>query len=166
MHKSSYIKALPSYLLLILLPCIFGLFLYFLIINIDKKHEIEAIKSHSSTVFEKNIAQDKINWLKSIKDRVGCEVNCTTTKEWSEEDKEMLNDIIVDVEVLKEQDRTKDGKEIYQKEIDWLKSLKFQNYWKPNEKQIMSLYNSIPNAAFCERETLTQLYVDLKKLTE
>ena len=107
-----------------------------------------------------------IERLKSLKDRIGCEVNCTTTKEWSEEDKEMLNDIIVDVEVLKEQDRTKDGKEIYQKEIDWLKSLKFQNYWKPNEKQIMSLYNSIPNAAFCERETLTQLYVDLKKLTE
>ena len=48
MHKSSYIKALPSYLLLILLPCIFGLFLYFLIINIDKKHEIEAIKSQLS----------------------------------------------------------------------------------------------------------------------
>jgi hypothetical protein len=33
-------------------------------------NEIEAIKSNSSTVFEKNIAQDKIDWLKSIKDRV------------------------------------------------------------------------------------------------
>lgn len=32
--------------------------------------EIEAIKSNSSTVFEKNIAQDKIDWLKSLKDRV------------------------------------------------------------------------------------------------
>ena len=48
MHKSSYIKALPSYLLLIFLPCIFGLFLYFLILNIDKNHEIEAIKSNLS----------------------------------------------------------------------------------------------------------------------
>ena len=48
MHKSSYIKALPSYLLLILLPCIFGLFLFFLILNIDKKHEIESIKSKLS----------------------------------------------------------------------------------------------------------------------
>ena len=47
-----------------------------------------------------------------------------------------------------------------------IKSLKSQNTWKPSEKQIMSLYNSIPNAAFCERETLTQLYVDLKKLKE
>lgn len=33
-------------------------------------NEIEAIKSNSSTVFEKNIAQDKIDWLKSLKDRV------------------------------------------------------------------------------------------------
>jgi hypothetical protein len=30
-------------------------------------NEIEAIKSNSSTIFEKNIAQDKIDWLKSLK---------------------------------------------------------------------------------------------------
>lgn len=48
MDKSSYKKALPPYILLILLPCIFGLFLYFLILDIDKKHEIEAIKSNLS----------------------------------------------------------------------------------------------------------------------
>jgi hypothetical protein len=33
-------------------------------------NEIEAIKSKSSTIFEKNIAQNKIDWLKSIKDRI------------------------------------------------------------------------------------------------
>lgn len=32
-------------------------------------NEIKAIKSNSSTVFEKNIAQDKIDWLKSLKER-------------------------------------------------------------------------------------------------
>ena len=31
-----------------------------------------------------------VNWLKSLKERVGCEVNCTTTREWSEEDKGYL----------------------------------------------------------------------------
>lgn len=30
-------------------------------------NELEAIKSNSSTIFEKNIAQDKIDWLKSLK---------------------------------------------------------------------------------------------------
>ena len=33
-------------------------------------NEIEAIKSNSSTIFEKNIAQDKIDWLKSLKYRI------------------------------------------------------------------------------------------------
>lgn len=33
-------------------------------------NEIEAIKSSSSTIFEKNIAQDKIYWLKSLKYRI------------------------------------------------------------------------------------------------
>lgn len=32
-------------------------------------NEMEAIKSNSSTIFEKNIAQDKIDWLKSIKSK-------------------------------------------------------------------------------------------------
>ena len=48
MDKSSYKKALPPYILLILLPCVFGLFLYFLILDIDKNHEIEDIKSNLS----------------------------------------------------------------------------------------------------------------------
>ena len=48
MIKSRLKKILPSYLLLILLPCVFGLFLYFFIVNIDKRHEIEAIKSRLS----------------------------------------------------------------------------------------------------------------------
>ena len=43
---------------------------------------------------------------------------------WSEEDEKILVEIIVDIEVLKEQERTKYGKELYQEEIDWLKSLK------------------------------------------
>jgi len=56
---------------------------------------------------------------------------------WSEEDKEMLDGIIVDVKVLKEQDRTKDGKAAYQKEIDWLKSLK--DRVRPQPKQEWSV---------------------------
>ncbi len=48
MDKSSYKKALPTYILLILVPSLFGLFLYLLILNIDKNHEIEKIKSNLS----------------------------------------------------------------------------------------------------------------------
>ena len=35
----------------------------------------------------------EINFLKSLKDRVGCEVNCTTAKDWSEEDKRKIDRI-------------------------------------------------------------------------
>lgn len=93
----------------------------------------------------------KVEWLKSLKYRV----HPQPKQEWSEEDGEILDGIIVDVEVLKEQDRTKDGKVAYQKEIDWLKSLRPKNtqqipVWryafsvcsesgKPNEKDLFYL---------------------------
>lgn len=48
-------------------------------------NEIEAIKSNSSTIFEKNIAQDKIDWLNSIKDRVQPQPK----QEWSEDDEKL-----------------------------------------------------------------------------
>ncbi|MBQ2593383.1 MAG: hypothetical protein II567_08915, partial [Candidatus Riflebacteria bacterium] len=48
MEKSSYKKALPTYFLLIVFPIVFGVFLYYLTLNIDKKHEIENIKSKLS----------------------------------------------------------------------------------------------------------------------
>ena len=48
MEQSSYKKALPTYLLLFIFPIIFGVFLYSLTLKIDKKHEIEKIKSKLS----------------------------------------------------------------------------------------------------------------------
>jgi hypothetical protein len=40
------------------------------------------------------ISDKELTWLKSLKGRVGCEANCTTTKEWSEEDKTALGDAL------------------------------------------------------------------------
>ena len=48
MEKSSYQKGLPTYIILILMPILFGLFLYLYIIEIDKKHDKEIIKSKLS----------------------------------------------------------------------------------------------------------------------
>ena len=48
MEQSTFRKALPSYLLLIIFPIIFGVFLYYLTLKIDKNHEIESIKSELS----------------------------------------------------------------------------------------------------------------------
>jgi hypothetical protein len=46
------------------------------------------LKKHIKNSLKEEIIEN-IDWLKSLKDRVSCEVNCTTTKEWSEEDAEM-----------------------------------------------------------------------------
>ena len=72
-------------------------------------------------------AENCLEWIKSLKDRVGCEVNCTTTKEWSEDDKERIKNIlrVLDVQVCRDGATGKKGNH-YQKEIDWLKYLRLK----------------------------------------
>lgn len=105
-------------------------------------------------------------------------INTIQNNAWSEEDEEILSDIILDVEVLKERDTTKDGRALYQKEIDWLKSLKdrvgcevnctTKQQWKPSEEQMNALdstlqYSQVSHNSF---EYLNSLFNDLKKLRE
>ena len=87
-------------------------------------------------------------------------------KPWSEEDEEILDGIIVDVEVLKEQDRTKGGKAEYQKEIDWLKSLKNRYTWKPSEEQMNALSVAVKHGQTDDLDALKKLLEQLKKLRE
>ena len=68
--------------------------------------------------------ENAINWLKSLKDRVGCEANCTTIKEWSEEDKHEIQHII---DFLNHPDLIKATPTIADNCKNWLKSLKSQN---------------------------------------
>lgn len=60
--------------------------------------------------------------------------------------------------------------EVLQNEINWLKSLKLQNHWKPSDEQMRSLSNAI-NVLHDLRENtdygfLVSLYNDLKTLKE
>jgi CTP-dependent riboflavin kinase len=55
--------------------------------------------------------------------------------------------------------------------IDWLKSLRPQNKWKPSEEQIKVLqelckYSEVANLTEKGVEILKSLYNDIKKLTE
>ena len=96
------------------------------------------------------------DWLKSLKDRVGCEANCTTTKEWSERDKEEFQ-IAIDTLVDAGQHDS----------AHWLESLKQRMGWKPTEKQMAALeYYMYALSATEHKEILFGLYNDLKKLTE
>ena len=79
------------------------------------------------------------DWLKSLKDRVGCEANCTTTKEWSEEDESHIRYLIECLEHCKKGVALTMTTSTAQEYIDWLKSLRPQNTWKPSDEQIKAL---------------------------
>ena len=75
-----------------------------------------------------------IAWLKSLKNRAGCEVNCTTTKEWNEEDKYLCTQI----EGILQECWTKNlvHFDLYKKMRNFIKSIKDRYTWKPSEEEI------------------------------
>jgi hypothetical protein len=102
------------------------------------------------------------NWLKSLKERVGCEVNCTTTKEWSEEDEHKLKDIIYFLDTAKKHYASTVELDAC---IDWLKSIRSQNTWKPSDEQMEALKEACDE--HWEPDGLDPLYMlweQLKKL--
>ena len=82
---------------------------------------------------------------------------------WSEED----DANIIRALAFIENTNIKDVDEIKESVINWLKSLRPQNRWKPSEEQLEALKNQ----CVCKKSTetgahLCELYNDLKKLTE
>ena len=128
----------------------------------------------SSFILETYRAEDAsrlITWLNSLKDRVGCEANCTTTKEWSEEDKKRIEQICDDLKsgminfYANEVVKGLHYKEIIESNIEWLKSLKPQSTWKPSKESIMALrwvLNNIPYDS--HKEEINGLLEQLLKL--
>ena len=76
-----------------------------------------------------------VNWLISLKDRVGCEANCTTTKEWSEEDEQHIDSLLKRLDSLcrNKFERTRFA---ISEDRDWLKSLRPQKCLIPSEEEI------------------------------
>jgi hypothetical protein len=102
-------------------------------------------------------------WLQSLSNRV------QPKQEWSEDDEEMFNEIIIDLKALKNRNIGEAGKAAYQREIDWLESLRPQSHWKPSEEQMRVLDLAIRcgiNRGTTEETTLVSLFNDLKKLRE
>ena len=119
-----------------------------------------------------------IAWLKSIKDRVGREVNCTTKEGWSEEDEKKIdflrNLIRFQIKDSKFSYGWGDDVKYVTKEeaVDMLKSLRPQSTWKPSDEQ-MHYLSWIANVklgdSVVEQEVskhLNELYEDLLKLKE
>jgi len=89
------------------------------------------------------------NWLKSIKDRVGCETDCTTTKELSEEDEQTIEDAEIWLDTLC--DYLKDGSSecipTVKEVISKLKSLKPQpkQEWTEDDEYYYGIIQYILN---------------------
>lgn len=73
-------------------------------------------------------------WLKSLKGRVSCEANCTTTKEWSEEDSFRTETLI---SVIKSGGSIRP--ELRNEFVNWLKSLRPQNTYNPYKAVVESI---------------------------
>ena len=92
--------------------------------------------------------------------------------EWSEEDEYMLNETIQHLEELIRIDKAKHlgcDVQYYQRDIDWLKSIKQRHVWKPTEKQMVALHdmNLTGNISYAgQGQALIELYNDLKKRVE
>ena len=91
--------------------------------------------------------------------------------EWSEEDENNINSIIsrLEVDISYWESRSKIRTNEDKKLIDWLKSLRPQNTWKPSSEQMDALYTYIYNPQYFNSpdprmELVESLYNDLKKL--
>ena len=104
------------------------------------------------------------DWLKSIKERIGCEVNCTTTNKWSEEDEKILKTITSDVLRMRQKCGIgTDEWNIRSNALNWLKYHLSQRRWKPTEKQLMELKCAIRGCSF-NIEQLVSLEEQLEQL--
>ena len=104
--------------------------------------------------FVKYVAQSLLGYAK----------NELKPTEWSEEDEARIKNIlsVLDVQVCWDGATGKKGNP-YQKEIDWLKSLKDKYTWKPTTEQLRELRCVISGCSF-ETSILVELEENLKKL--
>ena len=109
-----------------------------------------------------------IDWLeKQDKPQIRTDINIESS--WDEEDEKILQGIWDEILANKHNAKEYEWK-TYDKFLDWLKSLRPQNQWKPTEEQMHYLYwiaNVKLGDSVVEQEVskhLNELHEDLKKL--
>ena len=81
--------------------------------------------------------------------------------EWSEEDENRINDTIYFLETAKKHYACTVELDAC---IDWVKSIKHQNRWKPSERQKEALLWCVVHLGGADRQTLGELLEELNKL--
>lgn len=123
---------------------------------------------HFANWLEKQGEQTKIEALRTEYEKGRADTIAEMKSSWSEEDEVKINRIVDCLENLNVADN-----DILLKDVDWLKSLKPQNRWKPSEGQIKvckEVYADLLSAKgfnICTvNNELNRLEKQLKKLTE
>lgn len=129
--------------------------------DIIREELVEAFAVYGNDSFWNGIPIKSIlAWLKKQKEQ--------NPAEWSEEDEEMRSAIIREIEWERSNTTFDKDIRIYDKEINWLKSLRPQSKWKPSEEQLKALkyvaYHLMPDENY--RDEMFLLYEQLKKLME
>lgn len=85
---------------------------------------------------------------------------------WSEEDEKMLKSVISSIRISRSScEEDDDVRDLFDNEIDWLKSLKERYTWKPSNEQMKQLgWVAVQNKDNMIGKELMPLYQDLKKL--
>lgn len=124
-------------------------------------HQMLALLRPNSSELTKDIIDNCHHWLKSLKDRVGCEANCATTKEWSEEDETRLTNIII---MLKEGASHHFIKDDITKAVDFLKSLRHQKYvgYNPYKATVESIAEMCKHYHIGSHSILRDFYDNVK----
>ena len=106
---------------------------------------------------EDKIAENCIDWFKSLKERVQPQPK----QEWSEEDESRMENLCY---YLKEYGNQYYGALTLEGTINWLKSLRPRSYWKPSERQKEALLWCVVHLGGADKQTLGELLEELNKL--
>ena len=121
----------------------------------------DAIHAAKETYSEHCGQEELVDWLKSLKGRV------LPQQEWSEEDEKKLLCICAWIkDYPRIADFTDEMYTVANNYVDWLKSLRPQNRWKPSEEQMEALYEETQKSDRIRDDRIVSLYNDLEKLRE
>jgi len=131
--------------------------------EIKVKSIIAFLKSPSLCSMDgnKDIIDENIKYLKSLKDRIISQPK----QEWSEEDENYRDALISLINEIKNQPLKR--LEDWDGYLSWLKSLRPQKQWKPSDEQMEALADALSFAKSCGEEgafDLRTLYEQLNKL--
>lgn len=126
-------------------------------------HIINDIESLKEQVYCKNLCDEEIDWLKSLKEKVQPQPK----QEWNGGDEAHLHSLITHLEQWIERHPNTTGADVQGENVAWLKSLRPQTTWKPSDGQLKVLKEAVdehwePDGL----DPLYTLYQDLKKLRE